>query len=85
MRCVRCPDGPRRQTMIPPDTGKLMVMLLGRGPSSEAQNLYPSAEIGLHLYTKMHIPSSRARLSTGRCNYWPRMVVWGTDSMPEAI
>ena len=51
--------------MIIPDTAKLMVMLLGRGPSSEAQNLYPSAEIGLHLYTKMHIPSSRARLSTG--------------------
>ena len=46
---------------------------------------HPSAVIGLHLYANMHIPGSRARSSTRRCNHWPRMVVRGTDSTPGTI
>jgi hypothetical protein len=57
VRCVRCPDGPRRQIMIIPDTEKLMVMLLGRGPSSEARNMHVGVSMKANFCTRVDFRS----------------------------
>ena len=44
MRCIRCPDGPRRRKMTPSDTGELMVMLFDRGLGSGASYVHPKVK-----------------------------------------